>query len=107
MSTVLSMTELKRMTADELRRELSRVRSDYAKLRLHVHAGSEKDHSKMRKMRSTIARMSMVCGQMPKQKGAEGTKGTEGTEVKKRKTSKKTSAPSATSVPSAPSKKKK
>ncbi len=107
------MIELKRLTRDELRRELASHRSEYAKVRLHIHAQSEKNHAQMKILRRNIARMTMVYGTLPSEprKGAEGTEGTKGAEVKKgkivtKKSAKKTSATSATSVPSVPSKKK-
>jgi ribosomal protein L29 len=65
MSTSSSMTELQRMTKDELRREITSKRSEYAKVRLHVQAQGEKNHAKMKLMRRDIARMMTALGSMP------------------------------------------
>lgn len=64
MSTTLSITELRRMTADELRRELIKLRAEYAKVRISVKMQSEKNHSKVRAMRRGIAQMKMVLSEM-------------------------------------------
>lgn len=59
------MTELKRMTRDELRREIATKRSEYARVRLHIHAQSEKNHGKVKLLRRDIARMTMVYEGLP------------------------------------------
>lgn len=59
------MIELKRLTRDELRRELASHRSEYAKVRLHIHAQSEKNHAQMKILRRNIARMTMVYATLP------------------------------------------
>lgn len=65
MSTTSSMIELKRMTRDELRREIASKRSEYAKIRLHIHGQSEKNHAQMKILRRNIARITMVYATLP------------------------------------------
>ena len=110
MSHTSSMTELRRMTRDELRRDITAKRNEYAKTRLHVQAHGEKNHGKVKLMRRDIARMTMVYEQMPVPAMPEQKKGAEGAEVKAKapakNSAKKTSVRSARSVPSVSSKKK-
>jgi ribosomal protein L29 len=106
------MIELRRLTLDEVRKELMLARVDYAKVRMHVHTQSEKNHAKVKSLRRQIARMEMALAEMHAgTKGADVALATEATPVAKRaeakkKTVKKTVTAKSTSVSSTPSKKK-
>ena len=54
------MNELQRLSASELRKELSLKRASYARHHIGVTMQSEKNHAACRLMRRDIARMSMV-----------------------------------------------
>jgi|GEM_PF-6451421 len=82
MSTLMAIAELRRLTTDELRRELRDARSDYAKLRMSIEMQSEKNHAKMKNLRRSIARMCMVLDE---------TKGTAPKVSEKEKVTKETS----------------
>ena len=90
------MTELKNMPVDELRRELRTRRAEYAKVKMSVELGSEKNHASLRSMRRDIARMMMILEEMGKtNKKAEKAKRIESS-----------SLPSLPSKPSSSSRKK-
>ncbi|MEQ1849196.1 MAG: 50S ribosomal protein L29 [Candidatus Peribacteraceae bacterium] len=105
MSTTLSMIELRRLTLDEVRKELALSRFEYAKVRMHVHTQSEKNHAKVKSLRRQIARMEMALSEMrASSKATEATPTPKSAAVKK-KTSKKTVTRKAVSVSSVPKKK--
>ena len=60
------ITELQRMTPDELRRDLTLRRAEAAKMRIAIGMQSEKNHALYRTHRRDIARMTMVLQQMMK-----------------------------------------
>lgn len=66
MTTVTSITELKRMSAAELRKELASKRAAYARHRIGVTMQSEKNHAACRLLRREIARMTMVLSDLEK-----------------------------------------
>jgi ribosomal protein L29 len=65
MSTFHSTIELKRMSPDELRKEIYVRRAECAKMRIGLRTQSEKDHALYRRKRREIARMLTVLGGMP------------------------------------------
>ncbi len=64
MTTLVSITELKRMTVSELRKDLAMKRIDAAKVRMGLALQSEKNHAAYRVMKRDIARMTMVLADM-------------------------------------------
>lgn len=66
MSTRVSVPELKRMSADELRKEVYLRRVECAKMSIGIKAQSEKDHALYRAKRREVARMLTVLNQFPK-----------------------------------------
>lgn len=64
MSTTTTITELKRMTPQELRKELEIKRTEVAKMRLGLALQSEKNSGLYRAHRKEIARMTMVLSEM-------------------------------------------
>jgi ribosomal protein L29 len=66
MSTRVSVPELKRMSADELRKEVYLRRVECAKMSIGIKAQSEKNHALYRQKRLEIARMLTVLNQLPK-----------------------------------------
>ena len=59
-----SITELKRMTHDELRRDIALHRTEYAKMRMGIEMQKEKNHAAFKAKRKDIARMMTVMTQM-------------------------------------------
>lgn len=55
-----STTELRRMTPQELRREIAMHRTEYAKMRMGVEMQKEKNHALYKAKRREIARMKTV-----------------------------------------------
>ncbi len=72
MKNQTSTTELSRMTADELRRDLAMHRIEYAKMRMDIELQKEKNHALFKQKRKEIARMSTVLTAM--QRGQKTTK---------------------------------
>ncbi len=70
MSTTTSIIELRRMTASELRKELSIKRAECAKMRMGIEMQSEKNSGLYRTLRKEIARMSMVLHELEKMPAA-------------------------------------
>lgn len=70
MSTTTSIIELRRMTAPELRKELSIKRAECAKMRMGIEMQSEKNSGLYRTLRKEIARMSMVLHELEKMPAA-------------------------------------
>lgn len=70
MKNVTPITELQRMTPDELRRDLTLKRAEASKMRIAIGMQSEKNHALYRAHRRDIARMTMVLGQMMKSPNA-------------------------------------
>lgn len=60
MSKNVSITELSRMTASELRKELQMKRAELAKMRMGLAMQSEKNHALYKAHKKDVARMSMV-----------------------------------------------
>ncbi len=58
------ITELQRMSATELRRELLAKRAEVAKMRMNLELQSEKNHTPYQQGRKEVARMTMVLKQM-------------------------------------------
>lgn len=58
------ITELKRMSASELRRELLTKRAEVAKMRMNIEMQSEKNHALYKRNKKEVARMTMVLKQM-------------------------------------------
>ncbi|MDD5055466.1 MAG: 50S ribosomal protein L29 [Candidatus Peribacteraceae bacterium] len=65
------IAELKRMSAVELRKELSRTSASYARHRIGITMQSEKNHAACRLMRRDIARMTMVLHDLEKNRKSE------------------------------------
>jgi ribosomal protein L29 len=66
MSTSVAITDLKRMTASELRKEIMVKRAEAAKMRMGLEMQSEKNHAAYRVAKRDLARMSMVLADMEK-----------------------------------------
>ncbi len=64
MKSTLDITELAKMSAAELTRELKQKRTEAAKMRLGLTIQKEKNHAAYRLLRRDIARMCMVLGSM-------------------------------------------
>ena len=73
MSTRLSTTELKRLTADELRREIAAKRLEVAKMRLGLELQKDKNHALYRRTRREIPRMLTVLAEVEKVKTGDQT----------------------------------
>lgn len=58
------ITELQRMSASELRRELMTKRAEVAKMRINIEMQSEKNHALHKIGKKEVARMTMVLKQM-------------------------------------------
>ncbi len=71
MTTVTAITELKRMSAAELRKELASKRAAYARHRIGVTMQSEKNHAACRLQRREIARMTMVLHDLERNQKSE------------------------------------
>lgn len=63
MSVQLSTAEIRKMPAKELLREAEERKLTIAKLDITIKMGKEKDTSKLRKERRTLARILTVLGQ--------------------------------------------
>lgn len=70
MSTHSTSTELRKMSAQELSREVAEKRNDLAKLKMNVRLNSEKDTAKLRKERRYVARI-LTAMNSKKVEGAE------------------------------------
>ncbi len=68
MSTTLTMTELSRMSAEEISRDLRSKKADVAKMRLGLEMKSEKNHALYKVYRKEIARATMVLRQLQRGK---------------------------------------
>jgi ribosomal protein L29 len=64
--TSTPVTELTRMTAQELRKELQVKRAECARMRIAIEMGAEKNHASYKLLRRDVARMTMVLDHMPK-----------------------------------------
>ncbi len=64
MATHATPTELRKMSAEELQREIDEKRPAAKKLHILILAGTEKDTAKLRKERVQIARMLTVLGEL-------------------------------------------
>mgnify|MGYP001614510707 CR=1 FL=1 len=60
MSTNMIMDELRKLSREELEREIEQRRLDIAKMRLMIRLQKEKDTARLRRERRTLARISMV-----------------------------------------------
>lgn len=69
MSTHASAAELRKMQADELRKESERRRLDVAKMRLSIGMQSQKDTARFRRDKRELARMLTVLAEL--QSGGE------------------------------------
>jgi ribosomal protein L29 len=85
----VSATELRKMSASDLRKEIVTQRNEVAKMKLAVEARSQKDTAHFRSERRSLARLLTVLNQVEP---------TEGTPLKaKSKTSKVSASKSSTS----------
>ena len=66
MSTMHSITELRRMTPSELRRDLKLSSAECSRMRIAIEMQSEKNHALYRRMKRDRARMTMVLRDMEK-----------------------------------------
>lgn len=64
-----SITELQRMSASELRRELLTKRAEVAKMRMNIEMQSEKNHALYKRNKKEVARMTMVLKQIERTGG--------------------------------------
>lgn len=64
MSKTASSTELRKMSASDLRKELAEKRLEVAKMRMSVNQRSEKDTAKYRREKKHIARLLTVISQV-------------------------------------------
>lgn len=60
MSAQMTMDEVRKLSREELEREIGQRRLDIAKMRLVIHLQKEKDTARFRRERRTLARLSMV-----------------------------------------------
>lgn len=60
MSAHMTMDELRKLSQEELQREIQQRRFDIAKMRLAIRLQKEKDTARLPKERRTLARLSMV-----------------------------------------------
>ena len=72
MSTKTTMDELRKLSREELEREMNQRRLDIMKMRLTIHLQKEKDTARLRKERRIFARLSMVLRE--REKGLETQK---------------------------------
>ena len=75
MSSITTITELRTMSVDDLRKEIRAHRTHVQKMRLQITMNTEKDTARYRTEKRQLARMMTVMTE--KAKGAEGTKVTE------------------------------
>ncbi len=66
MSTFPSMTELRKMSLSELRKDLKSQHGQAAKMRLTIKLGKEKNHAAYRALKKHIARSTMVLTEFEK-----------------------------------------
>lgn len=66
MKNTSAITELERMTPQELQKEIALKRAECSKLRIAIEMGAEKNHARYRRMHREIARMVMVYDRMRK-----------------------------------------
>ncbi len=87
MTTLHSTTDLQRMTLPELRKEVSTLRAEAARVRLAIEMQGEKNHAQYRTLRRGVARMLTVITM--KEKGDKGaqTEAPSASKVSARKTS--------------------
>lgn len=74
MKTKTLNTELRRMTADELRRDIAMHVTEYAKIRMGVEMQKEKNHALSKSKRREIARMKTVLSEMMNPKHQKNVK---------------------------------
>ena len=60
MSAQMTIGEARKLSREELEREIQQRRLDITKMRLTIHLQKEKDTARLRKERSTLARLSMA-----------------------------------------------
>ncbi len=63
MATALTITELRKMTLEDLRREARELRTSVAKTRLDIELKKEKNAAKVRMQRRMLARMLTVLAE--------------------------------------------
>jgi ribosomal protein L29 len=77
MATTLTTTELRAMSAQDLRRELQEHRQRAAKLRMDVEMKKEKDSAKCRRERRAVARIQTILDEKTRIAPGAGEKGKE------------------------------
>lgn len=60
MSAPMTTGEIRKLSREELEREIGQRRLDIAKMRLTIHLQKEKDTARLRKERRILARLSMA-----------------------------------------------
>lgn len=60
MSALMTMDEVRKLSREELEREIRQRSLDIAKMRLAIHLQKEKDTARLRKERRVFARLSMA-----------------------------------------------
>ena len=62
MSSITTITEMRSMSLDDLRKEVRAHQTHVQKMRLQITMGTEKDTGKYRREKKQLARMLMVMG---------------------------------------------
>ena len=63
MSSLTTITEMRSMSLDDLRKEVRAHQTHVQKMRLQITMGTEKDTGKYRREKKQLARMMMVLGE--------------------------------------------
>jgi ribosomal protein L29 len=71
MATILSTTELRKMSAEDLQKEITSRRAHLAKQKLSIGLQSEKDTGRFRREKRELARMLTVMNEMEKNSAKE------------------------------------